>query len=355
MVCAPCAADSATCPLPRAHHYRLGFGRRLRQIDPLGEFVLVSGNRRKYKVYGLGKPGVVNRRPRLMPPPEHLPRLSDPHTAPGSNGRVVWLPLSDNPLFRDDLVALRHLRMSTLPSGETVTLHAKEPLARMSDIAGLALSRSGKTLWFRTPQESVCVWSSSVGGPQREYKPLRGAVLQSAYYDEKGRRLALTTYGHATVHRVEDGELALLGRLAIADADNVWVSLVKRYLVVLSDYRGKRGFVLRAFACRASGEFERTPCFTWAESEPLAGSRRRLRVQRPLMLTHSPSGRFVAIALADKRIAVHDIEQRSVQFMSGHTGSITALRFTDGDAALITGDDDNRVVVSPRQGGEHSG
>lgn len=61
----------------------------------------------------------------------------------------------------------------------------------------------------------------------------------------------------------------------------------------------------------------------------------------------SPDGRFVALARQQNRVAVHDLDGDTAHVLGEHTDSICHLAFAD-DGALISADDDNRVIIRPR-------
>jgi hypothetical protein len=335
-VCERCFGDETTCSVPRARVLRLGLGRRLRRIDPQGRLALVSGWHRLLRLYDLA-------RGQALDAPGVLPMLTPQVSSIARDGRVVWPSFSmasnnQAPIFRG-------AHIGSVRDGSADVVLARRPVSPRE----LVLCPAGRYLWFRTASETVQVWDLEAGD-QDEYDPLPGSVLQAASLDTEAGLLATATYGRACVHRLHGSEAQRLGTLRVLhDADNVWLGLAARCLVVVSDYRGLRGHVIRAFALDAAGVPEREPFYVYEETDAAAGARRKVRPQRPIVASLSQHGRYLAMATEGYEVALHDLGRKRVQYLGGHTDVIATVAFTDGAQSLVSGDHDNRVIIRPHR------
>lgn len=335
-VCERCFGDETTCAVPRARVLRLGLGRRLRRVDPEGRLALVSTWARGLRLYDLA-------RGQWLGAPPSLRRYDALLSSIARDGSVVW------PFFAvgasEQAPVFRGVHLTSLSGGRADTLRAQRPTPPRE----LVLCPEGRYVWFRAMSETVQVWDFETGD-QHEYDPLPGSVLQAAALDVSSGLLATATYGRAAVHRVQGGEAELLGTLRVLrDADNVWLGLAAGCLVVVSDYRGLRGHVIRGFALDAAGAPEREPFYVYEESDAAAGARRKVRPLRPIVASLSPDGRFMAMATEGNEVALHDLARRRVQYLGGHTDVIATMAFTGDAQSLITADHDNRVIMRPRR------
>ena len=72
--------------------------------------------------------------------------------------------------------------------------------------------------------------------------------------------------------------------------------------------------------------------------------------QRPVVVSLSQDGRYLAVAMQDDQtIAVHDLQRGHGQYLSGHTAPIAMISFTTGARSLVTGGHDGRVIIWSRQ------
>jgi hypothetical protein len=334
-VCEPCFHDDLTCTAPRTRVLRLGLGRRLRRIDPEGRLGLVSGWRDRMQLVDLAHG-------RKIAAPGKLPVYQPLLSSIARSGRVAW-PLV-YAVSNDNASAFAGVGIGSVRDDQADVIRAQRP----SMPRELGLCPTGRSLWFRTAAETVQVWDLETR-EQHEHEPLPGSVLQAVSVDTASGLLVAATYGRACVHRLRGSETERLGTLRLRDADNVWIALADRCVAVVSDYRGFRGRVLRAFALDAAGVPEREPLYTYAEVEAVAGAGRDVRLQRRIVAALSPDGRFLAAATADHDIAVHDLARGRVHHLQGHTDEISLIAFTGGASALVTADHDNRVILRPRR------
>ena len=335
-VCGPCFGDDSTCSAPRARVLRLGLGRRLRRIDPQGRLALVSGWHPMLRLYDLT-------RGRRVACPGGLPRNTPQVSSIAREGRVAWAYFAV--VSKDQAPTFTGLKIRSVHAAGESILEAQRPVTPRE----LVLCPDGRYVWFRTAGETVQVWDLETGA-QHEHEPLPGSVLQAAALDVTTGLLATATYGRGCVHRLHGGEAQRLGTLrALHDADNVWLGLAAGCLVAVSDYRGRRGHVIRAFALDADGAPGREPFYVHEESDAAAGDRRKLWPQRPVVASLSQDGRYLALATEDHHVALHDLTRERVQYLRGHTDAISTIAFTDGSQALVSGDHDNRVIIRPRR------
>jgi hypothetical protein len=335
-VCNRCFGDETTCAAPRARVLRLGMGSRLRRVDPQGRLALVSGWHNLLRLYDLATGQRIDA-------PSRLPMLSPLVSSIARDGRVVWPIVYKT--TSDKLPVFQGLHVGSVRDDSFGERWAQRPISPRE----LMLCPEGRYVWFRTAAETVALWDLEEREPD-EYDPLPGSVLQAAALDTVTGLLATATYGRAAVHRVHRGEAVRLGTVrALRDADNVWLGLAGHCLVSVSDYRGLRGHVIRAFALDAAGVPEREPFYVYEETDAAAGARRKVRPQRPITASLSQDGRYLAMATEGHDVALHDLTRRRVRYLGGHTDVITTIAFTDGAQSLVTGDHDNRVLIRPRR------
>ncbi|WP_428263974.1 hypothetical protein [Haliangium sp.] len=344
MVCADCSADEATCAAPRARSFRIGFGRSLHQFDPTGELALVASWFRRQRVFDL-------LRRRHVADAVTLPYSRVP-LSPIVHNRLVawaWTELQNQGGSNGSMRRFRGLNLAALPRGEVrrVENHRDDDFELPID---LRLSSSGRVAWFSTRSETIRMWSLD-GKEQHEHTPLRAAVIQSADFDDGADLLFTATYGYAAVHRVAGPELVATGRIRLPDSDNPWLAGAGGRVVVISDYRGDRGHELSAFALDHEGAPAHAPFYTWSEHDPLPINMETPRIQHPIVATLGPDGRYVALALEDGRLAVHDLDRTTVRYLRAHGRGVTALRFSK-DAGSLLSTNGRRVIIRPRRGDE---
>lgn len=68
----------------------------------------------------------------------------------------------------------------------------------------------------------------------------------------------------------------------------------------------------------------------------------------------SRDGRFCAVAQRDCAVLVRDFERATTQTLTGHRAPVSLLRFTDGEAALISASTNGQVFIRKRAGDEFS-
>jgi hypothetical protein len=317
---------------------RLGLGRRLHRVDAQGRLALISGWVEGLKVFDLGRGQRFQTGCRL---PWSRPMIS----SIARTGRVVW-PYSR--LMPDGLRAgVAGLVVASVHEAGREELPIYSPFV----LRELELCPTGRHAWGRTASETVFLYDLE-RHQHHEHDPLPGSVLQAAALQGERQLLATATYGRAAVHRFDGAELVPLGVLRLRDADNPWIGLSARAVVIVSDHRGMRGCVLRAFALDAGGVPAREPFYVHADQEAAAGRSRDVHLRRPIVAALSQDGRFWAAATEDNDIAVHDLERGRVQYLAsenGHgVGRLALLAFGEGAETLLSSDEDGRVILRPR-------
>jgi hypothetical protein len=334
-VCAGCARDDGTCTVPRVRVLRLGLGRRLRRVDPEARVGLVSSPTRRYhEVFDLVSGVPIE--PTCQVPVQDAAWL--PAIAHG--GRVIWpAPREPEP---GEFTALGGLVVASVRERAVRVIEA----ATRTSHREVGLCPSGRHAWVVTRSETAQVWDLEAGA-QHEYTPFPAAVLQSTALDEARGILACGTYGRVSVLRLEGARVTQLATLHLPGATNLWIALSGACMVVVSDLGGNEGYALRAFALGADGVPEGAPFHVVPEVVMNAVGERRL--QRPLVATLSQGGRYLAVAMRNRAIAVHDLQHGRVQHLSGHTDRVAMIAFTADTRSLVTSDHDNRVIVWPRR------
>jgi hypothetical protein len=338
IVCERCAADETTCAAPRARLVGLGLGRRLRRVDPQARLGLVAGWIEGLRIMDLATS-------RRFPTECRLPWSRPLISSIARTGRVVWPYTS---LVPDPRQGIDGLVVASVHHAARHELAASAPFFPRD----LDLCPTGRYVWGRTKLETVYLWDVE-RYQYHEHDPLPGSVLQAAALHGARNLLATSTYGRAAVHRFDGAALEPLGMLRLRDADNVWIGISDRCLAVISDLRGARGSVLRAFALDATGVPEREPFYVHADREAAAGRSRDVHIRRPVVAALSRDGGYLAVATEDNDIAVHDLTRGRVQYLDredGHVaGRLALLAFDDTADALLSSDADGRVIVRPRR------
>ena len=210
----------------------------------------------------------------------------------------------------------------------------------------LHLSPTGRHAWLLTGPDRVQVWDLETG-QQEEYIPFAASVLQASVLDSARPILASTTYGRVNLMRLEGARVTSLGLLHLSRANSQWIALSETCMAVVSDRGRTEGHVIRAFALDPDGALTSQPFHEVPEVAMNEQGQRRL--QRPLVASLSQDGRYLAVAMRNRDIAVHDLQRGRVQHLSGHADRIAMISFTTGAGSLVTSDYDNRVIFWPRR------
>lgn len=320
-VCQRCASEPDSCRRPRARVARLGRGARLRAVDPDGEVALVSSWTGKLRRWDL----------------EARRYLGDVDA-----GR--WLGDSTRfaGMLRDGSLVDR--RGSLTATGAWVCRCGAHPVI----VSG----------------ERVEVRGAGV-----DVRPLPRTEISRAAFDCESQLLAVASHDQLVVFRWRGGSLARIGSARTEGEPVSWLAVAGDRVAGLTA-RGRRGR-LRGYRC-ASAVFYPLPFYEW-----IGGERSELRFRpidappgepagalddevgvardqyievEPARASMSSDGRLIAVALEDGVAAVHDLERGRVSLFGDHTDGLCYVGIAAGGRLLITGDNDNRVIVRERDG-----
>lgn len=326
-VCDGCARDVATCPKPRAFAIRLGLGARLRHVARGGAVGLVSTLTGRLWLLDL-----VNRT-RLAAAGWSY-RWSSAMAQVGGvseRGELLW-PRTFTRRYDNSL------RLTTVGVDDR-SYYFDPPVAR------LGFDRSGRFLAGPTVDERLVIAPLSGGEPEL-VAPLSRRVIQAFDVDMGSGVVAAATHGELGVFRV--GGDRPLAPMALQRDDCAWVGVVGERIAVAVGNTSWAAWVAGT-ATHQLTIFE----LSGREIAPIYSARQSgdARLQPRTVADVSDDGRFVAVALASREIAVHDVEEGGVQRLGGHSDAISTIRFGPGGAFMISGDFDNRVIVRFRDGG----
>ena len=217
-----------------------------------------------------------------------------------------------------------------------------EPLYLEPAIASGRFDRSEQALIGKSVDERVLIYPLPgrrlPPEPAEVVEPLQRRAVQAFDGDLTTGIVAAATHGELGVVRIGERPFT---KVELEPEDAIWVGVARDRVAVVG---GSRQFLNTAF-----DEVHRLNVFRVEGRELVsmysATHRGKASMQGPAVADISDNGRFVAIALQSKEIAVHDIEGRGVQRLSGHTDRISTIRFGPGGSFLVSGDFDNRVIV----------
>ena len=328
-VCARCADDFASCPQPRSFQYRLGIGSRLRLFSARAELGLVS---------------TLTRRLELIDPVGHR-RLA------GADWSYRWSRAMKYFGAISAAGELLHARRywaapDAAPRARSLAL-ADSMIELEQKISVARLDRSETAVIATTADERLVVLELAPAG-ERERRPVRDTrlvaplvnrVLQAIDGDLGSGVLCAATHGELGVMRIEGAGARRVGVTPTENLDAIWVGVSGSRVALIMGERGGFSNPLPEYVLQVRDVDE--------SLDPIYSATHRLggSVQQDAVADISDDGRFVAVALAGRDIAVHDIERGEVQRLGGHTDAIAALRFGPGARFLASGDFDNRVIV----------
>ena len=334
-VCERCEGDRATCTALGARVLRLGRDRRLRRVDPEGRVGLVTGlGGRFHEIFDLLSGKQIAAPPRV---PVFKAPLS-PAVARG--GRAIW-PSRGGPL-PDQTSGFHGVVVGSVYDDAARVIAP----SRVTILRALHLCPTGRHAWLLTGPDRVQVWDLETGA-QHEYTPFAASVLQASALDSARLILASTTYGRVSLMRLEGARATPLGLLHLSRANSPWIALSETCVAVISDRGRSEGHVIRAFALDPDGALASQPIYEAPEVAMNEQGQRRL--QRPLVAALSQDGRYLAAAMRNRDIAVHDLQRGRVQHLSGHAERVAMISFTTGAGSLVTSDYDDRVIFWPRR------
>ena len=322
------------CPVPHPVELRLGRGKRLRDIDETGRFgvvgfVLGGHSELKDLIAGLS----------IDAPPEHRDGVLVAYLGGWALGRELCVraaatyyvqALGDGQEERVYLDPLLYTAQ-TSPYGlqrEQFTERSAQPLGHR-----LRVSRDNR--WV--------IWSGDsrldVIDLKERLKPrsldLRGQMIFDLAVSGAMDLVALAQWGQLTFFGLSDGWR--IGRLRRQDDDFTWIGLGggrvayitagKRYAV----YRVNRRVMPDRWECIAEGKLKIRGAVRSSEA------------------SLSPDGRLLAVRRRKREVLVLDLDQGTEQHLGRHTDTVNLVKFINYGRRLVTADDDNRVMIWPRE------
>jgi hypothetical protein len=359
MVCPRCAADWATCSEPSGRIVRLGLTARVRDVDPLGRFALVSHWRKPLRIFDLRAlrwvEGVQFPSRLFLWTRPYAPRLTaDQHLIHADISIASDLVKSTAAL--SDVTYVGGFRIVSIANGESTWL--VEPSVE-APFFGTSVSSEGDVFSFITGTQQVVIarrlplqltppgaalvsLSSAAATPPQLplvqiFDPLPRKVVQAVHVDGERDLLLSATWSQLALHRMErgyGGRLESLGHAKTdASGDVKWVAVAGAHVAaaVHDLSRGTQIEVRELTPSRAIGALVSTISF-----------------QRDFRCAAlSRDGRFLAVAFG-RRLTLHELETRRIVDFEEHTDAINYVRFAADDHVLVSSDTDNRVVLRPR-------
>ena len=320
LLCATCSSRWFDCEEKRGRVFRLGRGARLRGVDGVGRFALVSRFVFPPRLLDLqtGRWGAAMSRNVLFP--SMAIRLL---------GEGQWL----EPWHAADGTQVVFLGLKKCAVG------SDEPALLFGGLPGRALrvTRNGAYAWLINTHESIDLYDLR-GGDRgaRQIDALPGSVVQAAVIDDEASLLLAATWGEIRVLRLDAGEEVYRGRLRPEDGDIRSLNLAgRRVVAVIEPQLG--AYVLAAWDLddhdRAGEPFFR--CEIGADFDGGAADL-------------SSDGRLWADASRGDAIEIIELDSGRRGTYRGHTDGVSFIAFADRDRLLISGDNDNRVIVRTR-------
>ncbi len=324
LVCEACANDWSTCAEPWGRVFRIGVTGRLVEVDPSGQFGLVSR--------WLGAMRLIELRTLRWVADVELPRLGvgsgELRPLLTSTCRLIG-PLYVPPL--DDTRAFRGIQIrSLLAQGSWILGGAPLP------VRAAGVTDQADHCWYVNTHETVTVIAPdepAVRGDSdiapysvRTYEPLPRKVLQQVHVDASRDLIATATWGEIILHRMDGERLVPLGYVKTA-GNASWLALGGPYLAAI-----------------VSGRVQ-----VWKLAHDLSIGPVVLTLDRDVRKAAlSRDGRYLALGLEDKTVVVHGLDSGAADSFHEHTDRIGFVRFVGDEHLLVTADHDNRVIVRPR-------
>lgn len=247
-------------------------------------------------------------------------------------------------LTRRHLISHRYLQQSRdvyiselvlTPLGEGPVRHLQ------GEYGGGMACRSSEHVWSVHGDERLHVLNESTL-EVATFDLLPNKVVQAAHADLQRRMVAAATWRLVGLFELEaDSRARRRTHIRLGDefGDVRWVR-----------FGGSR---LAAFGDRASsGLFDRSrrrELLVWELGEA-TGPGRPIRLSLPAegLADMTCDGRYLAVALPDGRIELHDLELFTSVVLDGHDERISLVRFVDDDRLLVSADASGKVVLRTR-------
>lgn len=335
-ICDPCASDLDSCPAARAFEIRLGLGARLRLLSASAELGVVSTLSRRLFL-------VQPTRRRILARGGWSYRWRPSWTTLGGISR------------RGEL--LRHGRARHRRGPRPTTTRELVLVDSRIELASPArrsfFDRSERAVVSVSSDETLDIgWLAAAAERDRapiqrhqQVEPFPHAAIQTADFDAATGLLAAGTFGRLVALRVAEDGATSLGAVGTGPGDILWCGVAAGRVAAVWEVASGQPFNpwhrLGIYQLGADGMLEREAVYT-------ALHRGGTSFQEPVVADISDDGRFVAAALHNRDIAIHDAGAGEVIRAGGHTDAIATLRFGPGANWLVSGDLDNRIIVRHR-------
>ncbi len=322
LVCAAClTADNCTTPGPV--ELRLGMGSRLREVDATGCVGVAS--------WWSGGGRVVS-----LETGRDLAHLSwwragtsvDTFTEGGhwplfvSPDRLLWI--------RSE--AFKKPRLMTLTVGDDVQReHRVEGWRRRGETCLVAVTKDGRRGVAVRSDHKVVVLDLvefkviQVLGEKRQ-------IIQSCAVSSAMGLIAVGGFRKAAFYQLED--LERMGSCEVGEGEVDWIGLGGGRAAMFCDDGH-----LEVVAVDPARPPHNWPVVRRAD---LGGG------VRPVA-DLSPDGQLLARRVGRRQVEVMNLDSGGGQLLSSHTDDVVLVRFVDGGRRLITADEDNRVIIWPRE------
>jgi hypothetical protein len=316
-------------------------GWRLRDVDPKGRLALVAHPIRAPRIVDLRQlrwrgesPIGLNLYSALKSVP---PRLT-------SNGLLVHADIS---LINSDSTRIDGVRWHTL-EGEHITVHANDiegphsctvvsatddVFAYVTETQRVIVMRQRRLEVAPPPAAALMMHPEMVTEPARPLRftshtcePLPRKVISAIAIDGERDRLASATWREIAIHLVRGGTVELIDHFDTRiDANITWLALTGRWLAYGTGYR------LEVRGLQENGTADSI----------------RYHHEGVDAAAISRDGSYLAFARGSDLI-VHDLDRDEQVEFTEHSDGINYVRFASDDHMLISGDNDNRIVMRPR-------
>lgn len=321
LVCEKCAGDWATCAEPSGRTVRLGMTARVRDIDPVCRYALVSHWRKPLRLFDLRAlrwvPHIAWERRIYLWARTAPPRLR-------AGGELIWPEL--NRISGELLFSGMHAR-------DFETGHERK-LARVADDTpgrGTAVSATNDLFYYVSDSQRVIVLPPD--GPGASYEPLPRKVLQAVHIDAERGLLASASWNELALHHFNAGGFTRLGHTATTRQADVRFVGVGGSRVVAVTSTWNETFV---------------EVYDLDRDNSLLRGATGISFAGPFRIgALSRDGRYFAAA-GSSQLVVCDFDAGTRQLFNDHTDEINAVRFAANDHVLVSADTDHRIVLRPR-------
>ncbi|CAN5772550.1 hypothetical protein BH11MYX3_BH11MYX3_01290 [soil metagenome] len=316
LVCEACGNDWSTCAEPWGRVFRIGTTGRLVEVDPSGQFGLVSR--------WIGAMRLIELRTLRW-----LSRVELPSFGLGwgelrpllTSTCQLITPQYSAAVGHDEYRVFEGIQLRSLLGESSWTVREAPAPVRSSGVTA-----HGDHYWYVNNTETVTVISPDAPYTARTYEPLPRKVVQQVFVDGARSLLGSATWGEINLHRMDGDRLVLLGHVTTS-GNASWLAIGGTYLA----------------AGVPSG------VKVWRLAQDLSIGGLVLSIDRNVQKAAlSRDGRYLAVGVEGDRIMVHDIDTGTVDTFDEHTDRINLIRFVGDEQLLVTADRDNRVIVRPR-------